>query len=103
MNPILLQHCKKIEDVVVPVNGTGKYLEVKTNGFHMNPSNVPFYYAIRKEVVQDQNGETVVFPGETVLDGNLYMDRSTYDQWGSDDDYVWNWVATQLGLTFITA
>ena len=30
--------------------------------------------------------------------GVLTMDGATYSAWGSDDDYVINWVLTELGL-----
>lgn len=29
----------------------------------------------------------------------LVMDTETYDQWGSDDEFVINWTLEQLGLT----
>lgn len=28
----------------------------------------------------------------------LYMDTQTYEQWGSDDEFVINWTLDQLGL-----
>lgn len=39
-----------------------------------------------------ESGESLVIPYQ------LFMDQATYDQWGDNDEYVINWVLTQLGL-----
>lgn len=33
-----------------------------------------------------------------VIPYQLFMDAQTYSQWGDDDEFVVNWVLTQLGL-----
>jgi hypothetical protein len=37
-----------------------------------------------------------------LLEGNLSMPQESYDQWGTDDTYVTDWVLTELGLTEVT-
>lgn len=98
----MTHYAKKIEDVVIPIKGTGKYLHVRSLGFPLNPTNVSFYYSIQEEVSVDQNGETVLMPGQVLLEGNLLMDGATYQSWGTDDSFVWDWAAEELGLTFET-
>ena len=97
----MTNYCKKIEDVIIPIKGTGKYLEVRSLGFPLNPTNVSFYYAIHAETSMDLNGEVTVMPGQIILEGNLIMDAETYAAWGTDDDYVWDWAAEQLNVTFL--
>lgn len=96
----MTNYCKKIEDVIIPIKGTGKYLEVKTLGFPLNPASVSFYYAIHAETSTEVDGATVSTPGHVLIDGNLIMDGETYAAWGLDDDYVWDWAAQELNLTF---
>jgi hypothetical protein len=91
----------QIAPVTVPIKGNGTYLEVRSLGFPLNPTSVSFYYAIRKETTVDQEGTPVSVPGETVLEGNLTMDRAAYDLWSNDDSYVFDWAAAQLGLTIV--
>lgn len=90
-----------IEPVTVPIKGEGTFMEVRSNGFPLNPSGVSWYYAIRKAQVVEQDGVSVSVPGEVVLEGNLYMDRPTYDLWSDDDNYVFEWAAGVLNLTII--
>lgn len=33
------------------------------------------------------------------MTGQLEMDSTTYDNWGDNDEYVYNWALQQLGLT----
>jgi hypothetical protein len=38
-------------------------------------------------------------PGNKILEGNLFMSTSEYNQWGEDDEYVIDWALQQLGFT----
>ena len=91
----------EIAPVTVPIKGDGTFLEVRSIGFPLNPSHVSWYYAIRKAIVIDVEGTLTSVPGETVLEGNLSMDRATYDLWSNDDSYVFDWAAAELGLTIV--
>jgi len=91
----------EIAPVTVPIKGDGAYLEVRSLGFPLNPTNVSWYYTIRKATLVDQEGTMVSVPGEVVLEGNLDMDRAAYDLWSNDDSYVFDWAAAQLGLTIV--
>jgi hypothetical protein len=35
---------------------------------------------------------------QTVASGNIIMSGSAYQDWGTDDDYAWEWAADELGL-----
>jgi hypothetical protein len=88
----------KIEDVVIPTKGTAKYFNIIALNFPMNPSSVSFYWQLLSET-QDEAGASI--PGITLMDGNLTMDQTTYNGWGSDDNYVNEWATQQLGFTII--
>ena len=94
----------KIEDIVVPTKGTGKYLEVRALTFNLTPtSGIQLYWSINTETtVTNPEGEEVKAPGAIVLEGNLYMPQEQYDLWGTDDTFVIEWTATQLNLTLIS-
>lgn len=96
----------KIQDVVVPTKGTGKYLNVRVLNFDLEPTNgISLYWAIHKEVlVPDESegaaeGDTVSQPGAALLEGNLSFPQEEYNTWGTDDSHVTDWVITELNLT----
>lgn len=91
----------EILPVTVPIKGDGTFLEVRSLGFPLNPTSVTWYYAIRKEVTVEVEGTPTTVPGETVLEGNLTMNRAAYDLWSNDDSYVFDWAAAELGLTIV--
>jgi hypothetical protein len=93
----------KIEDVIVPTKGTGKYLEVRALTFNLTPtSGISLYWAVYTETSSlDENGLEVQTPGSIVLEGNLHMPQEQYELWGTDDTFVIDWAATQLYLTLI--
>ena len=93
----------KIEDLVVPTKGTGKYLEVRALTFNLTPtSGITLYWAIYTETSSlDENGLEVQTPGSIVLEGNLHMPQEQYELWGTDDTFVIEWAAAQLYLTLI--
>lgn len=94
----------KIQDIIVPTKGTGKYLEVRALTFNLTPTNgISLYWAIHEEkVTTDEEGVETKTPGSTLLEGNLQMPQEQYDQWGTDDSVVIEWAATELGVTIIT-
>ena len=94
----------KIQDLVVPTKGTGKYLEVRALTFNLTPtSGISLYWAIHEEkVTTDEGGIETKIPGAIVLEGNLHMPQAQYNLWGTDDTFVIDWAAEQLGLTLIT-
>jgi hypothetical protein len=94
----------KIEDLVVPTKGTGKYLEVRALTFNLTPtSGITLYWAIYTEQTYTNAEEVEVSgPGSIVLEGNLHMPQEQYELWGTDDTFVIEWVAAQLYLTLIS-
>ena len=94
----------KIEDLLVPTKGTGKYLEVRALTFNLTPTNgISLYWAVYTENTStDEEGVETKTPGSIVLEGNLQMPQEKYELWGTDDTFVIDWAAEQLGLTLIT-
>lgn len=93
----------KIEDVIVPTKGTGKYLEVRALTFNLTPtSGISLYWAVYTEnTSNDAEGVEIKTPGSIVLEGNLHMPQDKYVLWGTDDTFVIDWTAEQLNLTLI--
>jgi len=94
----------KIQDVVVPTKGTGKYLNVRVLPFDLTPTNgIQLYWAVLAETTStNEEGVEEVVPGAMLLEGNLSFPQEQYDQWGTDDSHVTNWAANELNLTVIT-
>lgn len=57
-------------------------------------SDATFYYSL---MVQNEDGSL----GEQVAQGNLDMTGEDYQQWGADDDYAWQWVASKLNVVIL--
>ena len=93
----------KIQDIVVPTKGTGKYLEVRALTFNLTPTNgISLYWAIYSEQTNtDEEGIETKTPGSIILEGNLHMPQEKYELWGTDDTFVIDWAAEELHLTLI--
>jgi hypothetical protein len=71
----------------------GKSVEAKI--FNMYPisgtlgESASFYYALLDDALVQ------------VSQGNLTMSGEAYQNWGSDDNYAWDWAASELNLTII--
>ena len=50
-------------------------------------SSASFYYSLLDEILAQ------------VIQGNLTMSGEAYAEWGNDDEYAWDWAATELNLT----
>ncbi len=85
----------EIQDVVVPTKGIAKYFNLLALNFPPFPTSVVFYWSIYAQGVVnvDQLG-----PTDLLLDGNLTMNQETYDNWGTNDEYVINWALNELGF-----
>jgi hypothetical protein len=93
----------KIQDVIVPTKGTGKYLNVRVLPFDLEPTNgIQLYWAVLAETTTpDSEGVDQVGPGAMLLEGNLSFPQDQYELWGTDDSFVIDWAATELNLTII--
>lgn len=90
---------KQIEPVQVWVNGEVKvaeYLDSYGIGFTLGVS-ARFYYSLSTKVVDAEGVET---PGQILTSGNLDMVGEDYQSW-EQDEFAWDWVASQLNLTII--
>ena len=93
----------KIQDVVVPTKGTGKYLNVRVLPFDLEPTNgIQLYWAVLAETTStNEEGVEEVNPGPMLLEGNLNFPQDQYELWGTDDSFVTDWALTELNLTKI--
>ena len=91
----------KIQDVIVPTKGTGKYLNVRVLPFDLTPtSGIQLYWAIQAEMTStDPQGVETTVPGQVLLEGNLHFPQEQYELWGTDDTFVTDWAVTELNLT----
>lgn len=96
----------KIEDVIVPSKGTGKYFAIKCLQINItkdSSASPTFYWEVKTETdasPMDDTQEKV--PGVTILDGNLTMTTEEYSQWTTDDTYVIDWALEKLGFKEIS-
>lgn len=90
---------KQISPVNVWVNGEVKVAEFLDSygiGLTLGVS-ARFFYSLFTKVVDAEGVET---PGQIVTSGNLDMVGEDYQAW-EQDDYAWDWVATQLNLVIL--
>ena len=94
----------KIQDIVVPTKGTAKYFKLLVLNFSPNPTSVSLYWSIHEETTQEmpEGIQTLYAAGRLLLEGNLQMSQSVYDNWGTDDEYVIDWALNELGFTKVT-
>ena len=88
---------KTIQPITLWVNGQSKSASV-LNAYGINTTlgtSATFYYSL---LAVNQDGTL----GEQLAQGNLTMTGDEYLNWGDDDDYAWNWVASKLGITIIS-
>lgn len=91
----------KIEDVVVPSKGTGKYFAIKCLNLDINKSSESaptFYWEVKKASPYAIDEVQTEIPGETILNGNLSMTKEEYVSWNNDDTYVIDWALAKLGF-----
>ena len=91
----------KIEDVIVPSKGTGKYFAIKCLNLDIKKSSEAsptFYWEVKKGAPYAIDEVQTEIPGESILDGNLFMTSEEYAAWGNDDSYVLNWALSKLGF-----
>ena len=79
---------KTIEPISIWDAGQNKQADI-LNAFAVNVTlnvSAAFYYTLSNET-------------EQLAQGNLTMSGEAYTQWSNDDEYAWDWIATQLNLT----
>lgn len=92
----------KIEDVIVPIKGTGKYFALKCLNLDLNKSSEAtpnFYWEVKTAVPYAIDEVQTELPGEVILNGNLTMSSTEYALWGDDDAYAIDWALEKLGFT----
>lgn len=89
----------KIENVVVPSKGTGKYFALKCLNLDLNKSSESapsFYWEVKTATPYAIDEVQTEIPGETILNGNLTMSKEEYALWGEDDSYPIDWALAKL-------
>ena len=89
----------RIEPINIPTKGVGNYFSIKAIDIELPGSNASFYWSVFTEVKDDLEQP---MPGNRILEGNLFMSTSEYNQWGEDDEYVIDWALQQLGFSKVT-
>lgn len=89
----------KIQSIVVPTKGTGKYLDVLVLNFPAHSKTVSLYWAIKEETTSMVEEVETVVAGQTLLEGNLTAPEEVVSVWGTDDSVIVDWVMEQLSLT----
>jgi hypothetical protein len=90
---------KKIEAVSIWYDGSFKdatLLDITVNRITLGvQASISFrlYFA---------NESDPMYPAIQLNNGDLTMDGQDYLDWGSDDEYVWQWVANKLNLVIIS-
>ena len=83
---------KKIESIDIWQNGsikTATHLYVQGTSVNLNES-ASFYWQLLTE------------EGHQVSQGNLGISGEEYKAWGTDDDYIYKIVASDLNLTLVS-
>lgn len=91
----------KIEDVIVPSKGIGKYFSLQCLNISLSKSSEAtpsFYWSIRTAMPYAVDEVQVEIPGTSILEGNLTMTKEEYALWGSDDSYPIEWALGKLGF-----
>jgi hypothetical protein len=89
----------QIQPITVPTKGIGTHFQIRSNGNTISPNNpqppVFYWQVFSSEIVSDMVTYT------PVLGDNLYMDVETYNEWGTNDEFVIQWACNQLGFIII--
>lgn len=94
----------KIEDVIVPSKGTGKYFFLRCLNIDLKKSSEAspsFYWEVKNAVPYAIDEVQVEIAGQTILDGNLSMTKEEYALWGTNDSYAIDWALGKLGFVEI--
>jgi hypothetical protein len=82
---------KKIKPIQIWVNGiiqTATTLNAYGVGLQFGVSATIYYSITNEEGIQ-------------CASGNLNLEGEDYEKWGDSDEYLWEWVASQLNLTIL--
>lgn len=83
----------KITPVVFPLNlGTADEVIIRTS-FQLEDTTANIMYELRNSTVTDRRAR--------LASGFLIMPEEIFTEWGSDNQYVIDWAAEQLGLELI--
>lgn len=92
---------RKIQDVPIWYNGENK----NASWIYVNVSevNLGISAKITYSLYAGEPSESIVksLIGARLQDGALVMDGQAYQDWGNDDDYVWEWISAQLNIVYL--
>lgn len=80
------------------------FLNVSIQSLHLGDSaNIKYqlFDAINSENNNDETNEFRIKYNQEVQNGYLIMNGDDYNNWGNDDNYIWDWVANKLNLEII--
>lgn len=106
---ILDQNEKEIQPIQTWVNGETKTMVILRidnyfgYDFLMNPGYAHYCLCTYREEEQtDYDGNTILVSIKpTIIDGNIQLPWSLVENWGTDDQPIFDYVAQQLNITYI--
>jgi hypothetical protein len=91
---------KKIQDVPVWYNGqlkNAQWLNVIVSSIMLGVSAQISFELFEGQV----DGGEAQGPSTKLVSGQLSLDGDAYADWGSDDNYIWEWAANQINVVII--
>lgn len=88
-----------INEIVFPGKiGKANELSIQISNLNMEDNSTWVNYRLR-DIDTKEEPPLPLF--KVLNSGRLFMDEETYNKWGTDDAYIINWVAEQLGVVII--
>lgn len=96
----------QIQPTLVITKGNAEFISLHTTNYVIGADNASIGWdlmlAVRGTVTAEDGTTTnTIASGECILSGELLIDGADFIAWGSDDNYLINWVLTKLSLTKI--
>lgn len=101
----LTNNAREITSINIWVNGINKQADVLTAdnyfGYDFNGSVGEVFYSLQKYEIgtnADGNMFTMLIP---IISGKVQLTTDVVNNWGSDDQIIFNYLAQQLNLTLV--
>jgi hypothetical protein len=98
---------KNIKPIQIWKNGQNKTASV-LDAYIINDnleSSCTFYWMLKEANVTPEPTEetpvTQTIQGQVLADGNTTMSGEDYDNWDGDNDFAYNYIASQINVTII--
>lgn len=79
----------QIKPLVIPTKGTATELYIQSNSFASNATTATLYWQLRSS------------EGQSLLDGNYNMTEEEFAEWGQDNSFLDEVVASAIGVEIV--